>query len=563
MTSPKVRAARSRLPRSALLAALSVTVVLLSTLGVLPTASQFVPPSDQSVRAGGAMGAAAASLLKGGGPARGNPVVCAPGAPGSGVTCTLNRALAPATPRVSNPGLFWAGLAVNAAPSPRFGFEMVDDLSDGYILLFGGGLTPSTGGDIPYNDTWTFSEGAWTNITGELSRAPSPRSDAGIAYDDADGYVVLFGGMTGYNAGMPQNDTWKYHDLQWTNISTSRSPAPRGTLAMTYDAADGYVLLFGGCARLDCSVAVFNDTWTFHAGVWTPLPGSVTEPPGRGSSWLTYDPADNYVLLFGGRDAGSTRFADTWTFAGGRWTQRSPSLSPSNRLWDSMAFDPSMGKVVLYGGDFFGNFMNDTWTYGAGNWTDLTQLLPGGPPSLGDAGMVYVAGWNAVLLFGGQSFFPETSGETWLLLSSSAPPLPSTFQVTLQTQPAACGPVELGSSGGILTGGMDLLANGTYLIDAPACAGHLFSHWQTQGALSIPSTETDSSSAGLTVLGAGGLTANYSVGVAGSNSTSTPFFTTTTLAWLGLGIGAGLLVGAGLTLLLLHSRSTRPPRGSA
>jgi hypothetical protein len=280
---------------------------------------------------------------------------------------------------------------------------------------------------------------------------------------------------------------------------------------------------------------------------------------------LTYDPADDYVLLFGGRNAGSTRFADTWTYAGGLWTQRSPAVSPSNRLWDSMAFDPALGKVVLYGGDFFGAFMNDTWTYGGGIWTDLTAQLPGAPPALGDAGMVYVAGWNAVLLFGGQSFFPETSGETWLLLSSSTPPLPSTFQVTLQTQPATCGPVDLGASGGILTGTMDLLDNGTYLIDAPTCSGHMFSHWQTQGSLSIPSTETNSSSAGLTVQGAGGVTAIYSVLAAHSNSTtsSTPFFTTTTLGWLGFGIVAGLVAGAGLTFLLLRTRNPRPPPGSA
>ena len=80
---------------------------------------------------------------------------------------------------------------------------------------------------------------------------------------------------------------------------------------MTYHAADGYVLLFGG-ANLSASL---GDTWKFSAGSWTQLSPS-TSPNPRGDAAMVYDAADHEVVFFGGTNSTKT-FTDTWAFSGG------------------------------------------------------------------------------------------------------------------------------------------------------------------------------------------------------------------------------------------------------
>jgi hypothetical protein len=66
-----------------------------------------------------------------------------------------------------------------------------------------------------------------------------------MTYDPKDGYGVLFGGDNNSSSWV-YGDTWKFQNGNWTNITPSLSPSARGFASMTYDAQDGYVLLFGG-----------------------------------------------------------------------------------------------------------------------------------------------------------------------------------------------------------------------------------------------------------------------------------------------------------------------------
>ena len=67
---------------------------------------------------------------------------------------------------------------------------MTYDAEDGYALLFGGEGT----GFAYLNDTWTYANGNWTNVTSRLSTAPQGSASDLMAYDAADGYVVLYQG---------------------------------------------------------------------------------------------------------------------------------------------------------------------------------------------------------------------------------------------------------------------------------------------------------------------------------------------------------------------------------
>jgi len=209
---------------------------------------------------------------------------------------------------------------------------MAYDTADGYVILFGGAALSSTGAATAvYGDTWRFLGGFWTNITS--SSGPSPRGEQSMAYDTADGYVILFGGAAAGSSIF--SDTWKFLGGSWTNITSTSGPSPRFIASMAYDAADGYVILFGGIS----SSNVFSDTWKFHGGSWTNITPS-SSPALDTFPSMAYDAADGYVILFSGLVVSSSHVVgETWKYLGGSWTNITSSTGPPSgilRRWFMM-----------------------------------------------------------------------------------------------------------------------------------------------------------------------------------------------------------------------------------
>src|SRR2546430_1467990 len=168
----------------------------------------------------------------------------------------------------------------------------------------------------------------------------------GMAYDAQDGYVLLFGG---YGVNEVLGDTWSFVGGLWTELSPLPSPSPREAPMMTYDDPGGTVILFGGSTYLpDPSPPhQLNDTWSFAGGSWTELtPGSA--PAARGAGAIAYDATDSCSLLFGGTEQLGTAGNQNDTGAGGN----APPL-----VGLSILVDPSMplpGAVGSFGASFPG-----------------------------------------------------------------------------------------------------------------------------------------------------------------------------------------------------------------
>lgn len=198
----------------------------------------------------------------------------------------------------------WTPLtAAGHAPSPRAFAQAAFDPGRDAVVLFGG--RSPTGATL--DDTWAFAGGVWTNLTGTSPESPPPRSAGGFAWDAPDGAAVLFGGA-GAN-GAPRNDTWSFGATGWTNLTTAAgtAPAARTNTTLAFDAGRSALLLFGG----EGVGTAFSDTWAFSAGRWTALTANLSASPGpRYGSMSTYDASDGYLLLFGGMLGGS-RYA-TW-----------------------------------------------------------------------------------------------------------------------------------------------------------------------------------------------------------------------------------------------------------
>ncbi|MCI4369446.1 MAG: kelch repeat-containing protein [Thermoplasmata archaeon] len=353
----------------------ALTLLLCVPTGFLPTGS---PPSTPAQGRGGLSVLDAAAQLAA---ARLSLTSSGPSVPALGVPA------APAPPT-------WRLVTPAASPNPM----MVYDAADRYVLLLGGLLANQS------NPTWSYSAGRWSEL--HVAASPPGRTGAGMTYDATDREVVLFGGLDA--GGSYTNETWTYSAGNWThlNSSTAHSPPPRAYPAMAYDSADGYVVLFGGddlqCSYLSCSGSGgMIDTWNFSRGAWSVLhPSASRHPPGREGAELATDGTLGVLLTGGETDGYCPCFNDTWNFSADNWSNRTASAGSLPSLSQGSAtYDTATGKVVLRGGLLAsGTPSNGTWMF-ARSW-HLVAAVSGPAPSYPSPPIAYDPAISAILLFG-------------------------------------------------------------------------------------------------------------------------------------------------------------------
>ena len=292
-----------------------------------------------------------------------------------------------------------------------------------YALLFGGRR-----GNLVLSDTWTFSNGVWHKLA--LKVHPPPTRYGMLVWDAADNYAVLFGGSstTAY-----MNDTWVFSAGHWTQLHPEVSPPARRSGGLVYDAADGYVLLWGGHAgafNYQPGYVMFNDTWTFHRGIWTNVTRRVAPTPASEPS-LAYDPLVGAVIEFGGYNQSGVNgyhgLNATWVYRAGTWTNLRLTYSPWARDGAATAYDPELGGVIIAGGQDEGvpghGIMNDTWllsgtTVGSLSWTQMHPVRSF--PPMDSAMAVYDGQVGGILMFGGVGSMGKVLmhwyGTTWLFV---------------------------------------------------------------------------------------------------------------------------------------------------
>lgn len=320
----------------------------------------------------------------------------------------------------------WTELKITTYPASRTEASMTYDAVDHEVILFGGEYHPPKGPGTPvgsvsyYSDTWAFHGGAWSNITNPLDSPPG-RYYAMMTYDAADGYVLLFGGDY---AKQFLGDTWTFKGGTWTNMTAAnpsgKAPSCRIDGGIAFDVATGYVVLFGGTVKAGgvCLNGARNvtssETWAFSRGTWTNLSPAVS-PPARWAESLVYDASGGSILMFGGLGASDTSLTDTWTFSDGNWTQLPLHLYPPGRFSASMAYDPSTGLVLMFGGlsepQRAAPILSDFWEFTAGSWLNLT-LIPSPPPAR-NMSLAFDGKDGYVLLFGGQNQSGGYLNQTW------------------------------------------------------------------------------------------------------------------------------------------------------
>lgn len=253
---------------------------------------------------------------------------------------------------------------------------------------------------------------AWTNVSVGQRFSPPGLVGASVAYDPLDNYLVLFGGCSAVACPVPAQ-TWRFAGGNWSQIAVgSTEPPARDFASMTYDSKDGYVLLVGGWGA---GGAPLNDTWAFVGGVWTNLTQPGTTPPAGGGAGMTFDPADGYVVRFGGAGNASTPTAQTWGFVAGSWRNLSAfaGAPPTARTGAGLAWDDTDSYALLFGGmDARGRLLGDSWSFVHGRWTAVNLTSTTAPSARTGAALSFSGQDNAVLLFGGNGSTGPL-GDTW------------------------------------------------------------------------------------------------------------------------------------------------------
>jgi len=195
--------------------------------------------------------------------------------------------------------------------------------------------------------------------------------------------IIFFGGCL---PSEPRSDaTWRYKDGTWTRLFPSDTPPARGFAAMAFDEALGVIVMYGGSdvpdwaaeATVSPDIAISGDTWTWDGSDWTeqhPAHHPVLFGPSA-----TYDYARHQIVLIGVTPANTMQ---TWTYDGVDWTHRAlADRTPTPwRIYERLSFGPASSTVATFGGYNPSNAdISAVWKWDGRTWT---KTLANAPPAI-------------------------------------------------------------------------------------------------------------------------------------------------------------------------------------
>ena len=229
-------------------------------------------------------------------------------------------------------------------------------------------------------------------------QSPSNRVFPAMCWDAANGYVLLYGGFPGFG-GAP-NETWRWNGTAWTRQLTTGptywSSQP-SSVAMTFHPPANQVVMVQ-----DGSTFLWTGTdWLLHP--------AFLGPTGQGAPChvaLAHDPVRNQTVCFLGArfNSGIQAAMQTYVWDGFGWSPRPTAVVPMFYENPTLAWDPAAGRLLL-GVNGGGNAAFYEWT--GTNWQ---QRLPAGAPTAAGVLATDTAQQKLVMFDGVMNFQPN---HTW------------------------------------------------------------------------------------------------------------------------------------------------------
>jgi hypothetical protein len=134
---------------------------------------------------------------------------------------------------------------------------MAYDAQRGNTVLLGGSRP-----GIRLNDTWIWNGATWTK---QASGAPTASGFSYLTYDTKANQVVAYVYYALDNHPVADY-TVIWDGARWTNRSTSSDPSPRANGSIAFDEATGQVVLYGGVFD---QPQPFAETWVWDETSWS------------------------------------------------------------------------------------------------------------------------------------------------------------------------------------------------------------------------------------------------------------------------------------------------------
>lgn len=335
-------------------------------------------------------------------------------------------------------------------PSARVGAAMGYDRARGVMVLFGG-YDRVNSRDL--NDTWEYDGRVWVQRQAATPTSspdrPTARSLAAVGYDGDSRRMILAGGT---NRG-----TWAWDGAggTWTQLVPAASDPAYGPFAsIITDPVTGHLLFTGqGAAALwngagwdsvaggsrpygTTSVVVEPGTGTVLAMsgsnssvfAWTgsgwsyrtPAFGA-RSPTINGAGWCVHEASGTVVVMAvsstGSQYLNSGPYQFTYSRSAG-FVPRGADPAPEAAYGVALAYDPTRGACVLFGGDTgttssAASLSDQTWALRGERWELLASGLPAARRS---AAMAFDPSRGRLLLTGGLGVgYSASGGETFEL----------------------------------------------------------------------------------------------------------------------------------------------------
>ncbi|MEW5849277.1 MAG: kelch repeat-containing protein [Myxococcota bacterium] len=228
--------------------------------------------------------------------------------------------------------------------------------------------------------TWEWNGVEWL-LRLDSSNTPYAMGAFRAAHDGARGETLLFVTSRWFNGSELQvQDTWAWNGTAWRVVAGGLGSRYGASLA--FDQARGVVVLFGGVCT-SCTPRYRGDTWTWDGSSWTRR--AETGPAGRSYAGMTYDADRQLVQLVGGYDSELSFMYDAtmWEWDGTEWTAvpaQGPGPNPVFNVNPSLIYDDARRRTVaiVEGG------LTWDWDTATSTWQALPTLGRVDVPSMAE-----------------------------------------------------------------------------------------------------------------------------------------------------------------------------------
>lgn len=161
--------------------------------------------------------------------------------------------------------------------------------------------------------------------------------------------IILYAAVLEDGAVPESEKTFEFKNGTFTLLESDSGPTPRIDAAMGYDARFDGLVLFGGSTIRDGYAWSFNDTWLFDGIRWQAI-DQLEAPSFRAGMTLAFDPSINRLVLIGGLCGSATGNGDVWEWYGNSWRRHGSNSGMLDRYRAASANDPVRHVRVIFGG---------------------------------------------------------------------------------------------------------------------------------------------------------------------------------------------------------------------